>query len=271
MGKKINPVILRINTTAKPLSRWFANKQTFADYLQQDVQLRKMIATHLKDSGVSRIEIKRSSDKVILVIYTSKPGVIIGRSGSGIDELKKRIKKQFFGSEKVKINIEIEEIRQPDLDAALVMQSIAYQLEKRVPFRRAMKRAVDSVMQAGGKGVKVICAGRLNGVEIARTETLVKGSIPTHTLRANLDYSRGAANTIYGKIGIKVWIFKGLVFGDEPEQESKRPRQRNQRKPRPKKQDPDVKKSTRRKKRTIVKGTVKNTEESKKSSPEVVN
>ena len=264
MGKKINPIILRITTTAQPLSKWFASKATFADFLEQDVRLRKMIRTKLKDGGVARVEIKRSTGKITFVIFTSKPGVIIGRSGSGIDELKKTIKKQFFGSEKIKINLEIEEVRSPDLSAELVLQNIAYQLEKRVPFRRAMKRAVESVMGAGAKGVKVICSGRLNGAEIARTETVGQGSIPTHTLRANLDYSRGAANTTYGKIGIKVWIYKGLVFGDEDTEEQKAKPQRRQKQR--KRDTSNVKKSVHKKKRTIVKSktkVVKPTSESK--------
>lgn len=252
MGKKINPKILRINTTLTHSSKWFASKQKFPGYLEQDVKLRKMLKTKLKDGGVSKIEIKRSSDKLIIAIHTSKPGVIIGRSGSGIDELKKTIKKQFFGSQKMKIELEIEEVRNPDVDAELVLQSIAYQIEKRVPFRRAMKRAIETVMQSGGKGVKIICAGRLNGVEIARTETQVEGSIPTHTLRADIDYSRGAAYTLYGKIGIKVWIYKGLVFGGQAEQEKtvEQP-QRHQRRPR---KSGVTQRSTRTKKRTIVKG-----------------
>lgn len=256
MGKKINPIILRINTTASHSSKWFANKQTFPVYLQQDVQLRKMIKTRLKSGGVSRIVIKRSTGKITFVIHTSKPGVIIGRSGVGIDELKKAIKKQFFGSEKIEMSVEVEEIRQPDMDADLVLQNIAYQLNKRVPFRRAMKRGVESVMGAGAKGVKIVCAGRLNGVEIARTETVVEGSIPTHTIRANIDYSRGAADTIYGKIGIKVWIYKGLVFGDTPEEEksSRSRKERPNRKPRVRKPQADVKTSRHSDKRTIVKG-----------------
>jgi small subunit ribosomal protein S3 len=144
--------------------------------------------------------------------------VIIGRSGSGIEELKKQLKKKFFGSKKMHLSIEVEEVRNPDLDAELVVQSIAYQLEKRVPFRRAMKRAIEQVMAAGAKGVKIICSGRLNGVEIARTETLSQGSVPTHTLRADIDYSRGAAYTLYGAIGIKVWIYRGQVFADTKRQ-----------------------------------------------------
>lgn len=215
MGKKINPKIFRINTTATHLSKWFVTKQLFPQYLQQDVMMRKLLRKELREAGVARIEIRRSTDQLTFVIYTSKPGVIIGRNGSGIEKLKKMIKAQFFGSAKIKINLEIEEVRRPELDAELVRQSIVNQLEKRVPFRRAMKRAMESVLQAGAKGVKVICSGRLNGVEIARTETLSEGSIPSHTLRADIDYARGAAHTIYGSIGVKVWIYRGQIFKQE--------------------------------------------------------
>lgn len=214
MGKKVNPRIIRLNTTTTHLSKWFAPKRQFADLLQQDVMIRKFLKKKLKDSGVSRIEIRRSNEQLNLLIRTSKPGVIIGRSGSGIELTKKQLKQKFFGSKKINISMEIEEVRQPDLDAELVAQNIIYQLEKRVPFRRAMKRSIEQVMAAGALGVKIICAGRLNGVEIARTETLSEGSVPTHTLRANIDYSRAAAHTLYGAIGIKVWIYKGQVFAD---------------------------------------------------------
>lgn len=214
MGKKVNPKIIRLNTTTTHLSKWFAPKRQFAALLQQDVMIRKWLKKKLRDAGVSRIEIRRSNEQITIMIRTSKPGVIIGRSGSGIEQTKRDLKKQFFGSAKMNISLEIEEVRQPDLDAELVLQNIAYQLEKRVPFRRAMKRAIEQVMQAGALGVKVICAGRLNGVEIARTETLSEGSVPTHTLRADIDYARGAAYTLYGAIGIKVWIYKGQLFAD---------------------------------------------------------
>ena len=212
MGKKVNPKIIRLNTTTTHLSKWFAPKQQFAALLMQDTKLRKFIRTKLRDGGVSRVEIRRSSDQIVFHIRTSKPGVIIGRSGSGIEELKKQLKRKFFGSQKINIQIEVEEVRQPDADAELVMQGIVFQLEKRIPFRRAMKRAIEQVMMAGAKGVKIIVSGRLNGSEIARVETLSQGSVPTHTLRANIDYSRGAAKTIYGTIGVKVWIYLGEVF-----------------------------------------------------------
>lgn len=212
MGKKINPKIFRITTAGTHLSKWFVSKQQWPKYLQQDVMMRKFLRTDLKDAGVSRVEIRRATDQCNIIIVTSKPGVIIGRSGSGIERLRQLLKRRFFGSEKVKINIEIEEVRRPDLDAELVMQNIIHQLEKRIPFRRAMKRGIESTRSAGAKGVKIICSGRLNGVEIARTETLSDGSIPSHTLRADIDYARAAAHTIYGAIGVKVWIYRGQIF-----------------------------------------------------------
>lgn len=249
-----------MNITTSHLSKWFVPKQKFAQYLQQDVKLRKFLKERLKDSGVSRIEMRRSAGKIKILILTSKPGVIIGRSGSGIEELKKVIKKKFFGSEKIQLSMEIEEVRNPELDAELVMQNVIYQLEKRVPFRRAMKRAIENVIQAGGKGIKVQCAGRLNGVEIARTETLVEGSIPTHTLRADIDYARNAAQTIYGKIGVKVWIYKGQVFADQKrkkeEEEQKKWASSNKR-ARKVPQGVTTTKSKHHKKRTIVKDSSK--------------
>lgn len=215
MGKKVNPKIIRLNTTTTHLSKWFAPKREFAKLLEQDTKIRKYVRTKLRDGGVSRVEIRRANDHLTVHIRTSKPGVIIGRSGAGVEELKRQIKKLFFGSQKIHIHLEIEEVRQPDIDAELVMQGIVYQLEKRIPFRRAMKRAIESVIQGGAKGVKIIVSGRLNGAEIARVETLTKGSVPTHTLRADIDYSRGTAKTIYGTIGVKVWVYRGQVFAHE--------------------------------------------------------
>lgn len=227
MGKKVNPKIIRLNTTTTHLSKWFAPKQQFAQVLQQDVMMRKFLKVTLRESGVSRIEIRRSSEQINILIRTSKPGMIIGRNGSGVEELKRKLKKKFFGSHKMVLSIEIEEVRQPDLDAELVMQGVINQLEKRIPFRRAMKRAIEQVIGAGAKGVKIICSGRLNGVEIARTETLGEGSVPTHTLRADIDYTRGAAQTLYGKIGVKVWIYRGQVFGGAKPTEAPRLRERS--------------------------------------------
>lgn len=263
MGKKVNPKIFRITTAGSHMSKWFVSKQEWPKYLQQDVMIRKFLRKDLREAGVSRVEIRRATDQCNIMIATSKPGVIIGRSGSGIERLRQLLKRRFFGSEKVKINIEIEEVRRPDLDAELVMQNIIHQLEKRIPFRRAMKRGIESTRSAGAKGVKIICSGRLNGVEIARTETLSDGSIPSHTLRADIDYARGAAHTIYGAIGVKVWIYRGQVFEQTVEKpKSVKPADRSNggsvpasRPTRP--SDVSAPKTAPHKKRTIVKAKIK--------------
>lgn len=212
MGKKINPRIFRITTTGKHNSCWFADKKVFQQQLREDVQIRKYIQQKVKDGGLSLIQIDRSTGQIVINLHTSKPGVIIGKGGVGIEEMKKEIKKRFFGNQKMVININIHEIDKPDLDAELVLQQVIIQLEKRVPFRRAMKRCIEQVRRAGAKGVKIMVAGRLNGAEIARTEVLVDGKMPLSNLRADIDYARGAAHTIYGLIGVKVWVYKGEVF-----------------------------------------------------------
>jgi len=239
----------------KTPSRWFANKQQYARKLQGDVEIRKMIRLKFRDGGVARVEIDRSSAEITIVVYTSKPGVIIGRGGAQIEDLKKEIKQQFFGSEKMKVSINIQEVRDPDLNADLIYQNVRDQIEARVPFRRAMKRAMESVTRAGALGAKITIAGRLNGADIARTETVTYGRLPLQILRANIDYSRGVAHTIYGVIGIKVWVYKGDVFGDEEEQpqEKKRKRRSSQpRQPRKKKIDTGGKKTILRKKKDVV-------------------
>ncbi len=221
MGKKINPKIFRIQTIGKPASNWFASKYTFQQKLMEDVMIRKYIKTKLKDAGLASILIERSPAQLQINLRTSKPGVIIGRGGVGVEELKKEIKHKFFASQKMQVQINIQEVDRPDLQAELIVQQIKAQLEKRVPFRRAMKRAIEQVRHAGGKGIKIIVAGRLNGSEIARTETLADGKMPLSTLRADIDYSRGAAFTIYGAIGIKVWIYRGEIFAKDKEKNNK--------------------------------------------------
>lgn len=227
MGSKVNPRAFRTFTTFQMPSRWFASKQKFAANLQTDVMVRKLVKTMFRDGGVARIEIERALGEITLIIYTSKPGVVIGRGGSLIDELKQKIKKEFFGSEKVKIIVNIQEVGDVDSNAELIYQAIRDQIEQRVPFRRAIKRALEQVTRGGAKGCKIQISGRLNGSDIARTETVSKGRLPLHTLRANIDYSRGIAKTVYGVIGIKVWIYKGEVFSDQDlveTQKKKKPR-----------------------------------------------
>jgi small subunit ribosomal protein S3 len=215
MGKKINPKIFRLNTIGEASSKWFANAKDFPQILKEDVKMRKFLQIKFKNSGVSRIEIKRSSGNIEIIIHTARPGVIIGRGGAGVEGIKKEIKQKFFGHQKINITITIVEISRPDLDAELILQGMVVQLEKRIPFRRVLKRSIEQAKRAGAKGVKVCVSGRLNGAEIARTEVLAEGKIPTQTLRADIDYARGVVNTLYGAIGVKVWIYKGDIFADD--------------------------------------------------------
>ena len=206
MGQKVNPKSFRIGSTFSWNSRWFA-KADYAEKLRQDIEIRKHLVKELTDAAVERIDIERSSNKVTIVIYSAKPGIIIGRGGKGIEELKAKTQKKFF-NKKENLSVSIQEVKDPNLSAELVKQSIIMDIERRIPFRRAMKQAVGRVERAGAKGVKVIVSGRLNGAEIARSEKAIWGSIPLHTIRTNIDYSRGAARTTYGAIGVKVWIYK---------------------------------------------------------------
>ncbi|MFA5358784.1 MAG: 30S ribosomal protein S3 [Patescibacteria group bacterium] len=212
MGQKVNPKVFRIGTTTNWNSRWFANKKNFAAQLREDIKIRKFFEKELRMAAVDSIVIERTAKTLNINIATAKPGVIIGRGGQGVEDLKKKIKDLFFGNQKVSININIKEVDKPALSARIVMMDIIFDLEKRIPFRRAVKGAMNRVERAGAKGIKVIVSGRLNGAEIARRETFNWGSVPLHTLRANIDYSRAAARTIYGAIGVKVWIYKGNVI-----------------------------------------------------------
>lgn len=225
MGHKVNPRAFRIGTVYQYPSRWYTKKQDFPNKLKEDLAIREIIKKKFRNSGVARVDIERSAGAVTITIHSSKPGVVIGRGGAGIDELKKTIKRTVYGSQKMVINISIQEVGKPDVNAELIVQNIAEQLEKRIPFRRAMKRAIESARRGGAQGIRITVSGRLNGAEIARTETLTEGSLPLHTLRANIDYSRGAAHTIFGAIGIKVWVYTGDVFeGSEKKEESQEDR-----------------------------------------------
>src|ERR1017187_2444674 len=207
MGQKVHPYGFRLGFNKPWRSRWFA-KQDYAKLLQEDVELRATLRERLKSAGVSSIEVDRPGNKLRVTIRTSRPGIIIGRKGAEIEKLKvdlaKRTKRDVF--------IDIQEVHKPELDAQLVSESIALQLEKRVAFRRAMRKAVDSALRFGCKGIKVRVSGRLNGAEIARSEWYLQGQLPLHTLRADIDYGFSEANTTYGKIGIKVWVYKGEVI-----------------------------------------------------------
>lgn len=225
MGQKVNPKAFRIGITKSWDSKWFA-KRDFSSYLKQDIVIRKYLKKKLKEAGVAKIEIERSAEKINIIIHAVRPGVIIGRSGVGIEQLKEELVKKIFNKEetktpgKINLHINILEVDKPNLNAQVVLDNIIADLEKRIPYRRVMKQSIGRVNRAGAKGVKVIVAGRLNGAEIARTETLTEGMIPLHTLRADIDYARGAAHTIYGKIGVKVWIYKGEVFNKDNKKEN---------------------------------------------------
>lgn len=210
MGQKVHPRIFRMGIIGSWKSKWFSQKQ-YAIFLEQDIKIRKYIYKKLREAGVANVETERSGDTVTMTIDTAKPGLVIGRGGTGAEELKKDIKKRFL-NKKTTLNVNIHEVAKPYSSAQLVCQNIIEQLEKRIPFRRVVKRAIDQVMQSGVKGVKIIVGGRLNGAEIARQEKFAQGSIPLHTLRADIDYARGAAHTTYGAVGVKVWINRGEVF-----------------------------------------------------------
>lgn len=205
MGQKTHPVGYRLAITKKWLSRWFANKQEFGPLLQEDKMIREFLLTKPCCQGTAQITIRRMSDKIEVVIHTARPGLVIGKKGSEIDVLRAELSK-VTGKE---VWIEVEEIKRPDLDAKIVADGIAKQLERRIPFRRALKQAIQRVMEAGGIGVRVQVSGRLGGAEIARTEWYKEGIIPLQTLRADIDFARGRAETTYGSIGVKVWINRG--------------------------------------------------------------
>jgi len=208
MGQKVNPHGLRIGIIKDWDTKWYANDKTFSSYLVEDVQIRKFIKKKLYISGISRIEIDRAANKVKINVNTAKPGLVIGKGGQGIEELRKEIEKMTGKS----VLINITEIKNPEMDAQLVAENIASQLEKRISFRRAMKQAMSRAMKLGAKGIKTACSGRLGGAEIARTEHYHEGTIPLQTLRADIDYGFAEADTTYGKIGVKVWIYKGEVL-----------------------------------------------------------
>jgi len=217
MGRKVNPIVLRLGMSEQWRSRWFSDNK-FASLLKQDVLIRSYLMKKLRDSGIDRIDIERSRGEIKVNIIAAKPGLIIGRGGTGIDDLRKYVNKKFLG-EKTVLKINVQEVENPNLSAGAILQACISDIEKRIPFRRVMKQNIDKVLKAGGKGVKISMAGRLNGAEIARTEVISNGTIPLHTLRANINYTRGAANTTYGTVGIKVWIYKGLYF---PKEETKK-------------------------------------------------
>ena len=209
MGQKIHPTGFRLSVQRNWLSRWYASSNNFAAMLNEDIKVREFLNDKLKNASVGRILIERPSKNARITIFSSRPGVVIGKKGEDIEVLRAELQKRMG----VPVHVNIEEIRKPELDAQLIADNIAQQLEKRIMFRRAMKRAMQNAMRLGAQGIKIMSSGRLNGIEIARTEWYREGRVPLHTLRAELDYGTSEAKTTYGIIGIKVWIFKGEVLG----------------------------------------------------------
>ena len=207
MGQKVNPISLRLGIVKTWESRWFAGKK-YADYIFEDYRIRKFIKEKLHHAGVAKIEIERSTRRVRLRIFTARPGIVIGKKGAEIEKLKKELE----GLVTQEVLIDIQEIRKPEVDAQLVAENVAMQIERRVAFRRAMKRGVSSAMRFGAQGVKIICAGRLGGAEMARTEWYREGRVPLHTQRADIDYGITEARTTYGIVGIKVFVFHGEIL-----------------------------------------------------------
>ncbi len=210
MGQKVNPIGLRLGIIKTWESRWYAGKN-YADYILEDYRIKKFVKNKLHHAGISKVEIERSSKHIRLRVFTSRPGIVIGKKGAEISQLKKEIEKKVSHE----VMIDIQEVRKPEIDAQLVAENVALQIERRVAFRRAMKRGVSSAMRFGAMGVKIICSGRLGGAEMARTEWYKEGRIPLHTLRADIDYGFIEARTTYGIIGVKVFIFKGEILKKE--------------------------------------------------------
>lgn len=232
MGQKIHPTGFRLSVQKNWLSKWYANSITFPGMLKEDIKVRAYLSEKLKHASVGRVLIERPSKNARITIFSSRPGIVIGKKGEDIELLRAELQKRMG----VPVHVNIEEIRKPEIDAQLIADNIAQQLEKRIMFRRAMKRAMQNAMRLGAQGIKIMSSGRLNGIEIARTEWYREGRVPLHTLRADLDYGTAEAQTTYGIIGLKVWIFKGELFGKDdqslnslsaPDNEKKRPHKKS--------------------------------------------
>ncbi|MFB4214193.1 30S ribosomal protein S3 [Shouchella sp. 1P09AA] len=208
MGQKVNPIGLRVGVIRDWDSKWYASKKDYADLLHEDISIREHVEGRLKDASVSKVEIERAANRVNITISTAKPGMVIGKGGSEVEALRKSLN-QLTGK---RVHINISEIKQADLDAKLVAENIARQLENRISFRRAMKQAIQRTMRSGAKGIKTQVSGRLGGADIARAEHYSEGTVPLHTLRADIDYGTAEADTTYGKIGVKIWVYRGEVL-----------------------------------------------------------
>jgi small subunit ribosomal protein S3 len=218
MGQKVHPTGIRLGIVKDWTSKWYADSKNYARLLNNDLEVREYLKKRLSQASVSRIQIDRPANNAHITVHTARPGLVIGKKGEDIDALRAEVSAMMG----IPVHVSIEEIRKPELDAQLVAESIAQQLERRVMFRRAMKRAVQNAMRLGAQGIKVNISGRLNGAEIARSEWYREGRVPLHTLRADIDYGFAEANTTYGIIGVKVWVFKGEVFGDREEVEAEK-------------------------------------------------
>jgi small subunit ribosomal protein S3 len=218
MGQKVNPIGLRLGINRTWDSRWFADRDDYGGLLHEDLQIREFLEKRLANAGVSRVVIERPAKKARITIHSARPGVVIGKKGADIEKLRRDI----AGMTRSDVHLNIVEIRKPEIDARLVAENIGQQLERRVAFRRAMKRSVQSAMRLGALGIRINCAGRLGGAEIARTEWYREGRVPLHTLRADIDYGIATAKTAYGACGIKVWIFKGEILAHDPMAQDKR-------------------------------------------------
>ncbi|MBN2700797.1 MAG: 30S ribosomal protein S3 [Methylothermaceae bacterium] len=217
MGHKVHPIGIRLGNIKDWNSRWYANSKNYPVLLHQDLEVRGFIKQRLAHASVSRIQINRAANNAQITIHTARPGLVIGKKGADIDQLRREVSSKL----RIPLQINVEEIRKPELDAQLVAEGVAQQLEKRIMFRRAMKRAVQNTMRLGAEGIKINVGGRLNGAEIARSEWYREGRVPLHTLRADIDYGFAEAQTTYGVIGVKVWIFKGEVFEQTARSEGK--------------------------------------------------
>ncbi len=213
MGQKVHPIGIRLGIVKDWTSKWYADSKHYADFLNLDIEVRDFIKQKLKHASVSRIQIERPANNAIITVHTARPGIVIGKKGEDIEKLRALVSQKMG----MPVHLNIEEIRKPEIEAQLVAKSVAQQLERRIMFRRAMKRAVGNAMRLGAEGIKIMVAGRLNGAEIARTEWYREGRVPLHTLRADIDYGITRANTTYGVIGVKVWVFKGEIL-DRDEQ-----------------------------------------------------
>jgi len=209
MGQKVHPIGIRLGIVKDWTSTWYAGSDQYADFLNLDLQTRDFLKKKLKHASVSRITIERPANNAAITIHTARPGIVIGKKGEDIERLRAEVSRKMG----MPVHINIEEIRKPEIDAQLVAESVAQQLERRIMFRRAMKRAVGNAMRLGAQGIKIMVAGRLNGAEIARSEWYREGRVPLHTLRADIDYGFTEASTTYGVIGVKVWVFKGEILG----------------------------------------------------------